>query len=137
MTKDFHLSDVLSVSTGYLISNRGMRGIYDIMNHVFEDSLSTIGLMMMADKARDEVLRQHPQLVVVNDELAERETSGLLPKRKDEWDAWLAQEIARFGEYLPIKSMENSPGAPSLDEQMAEAMSINPKLEIITVIIDD
>ena len=39
--KSFHISDVLSVTTGKLVSSRHMDGIYDILNFLTGDSLYT------------------------------------------------------------------------------------------------
>lgn len=39
--KTFHISDVLSITTGRLVSSRHMVGIYDILNFLTGDSLFT------------------------------------------------------------------------------------------------
>lgn len=39
--KTFHISDVLSVTTGRLVSSRHMEGVYDILNFLTRDSLYT------------------------------------------------------------------------------------------------
>ena len=39
--KSFHISDILSVTTGRLVSSRHMDGIYDILNFLTGDSLYT------------------------------------------------------------------------------------------------
>jgi hypothetical protein len=39
--KQFHFSDILSVTTGRLVSTRHMDGIYDILNFLTEDNLYT------------------------------------------------------------------------------------------------
>jgi len=39
--KTFHFSDLLSVTTGKMLSTRGIEGIYDILNFMTNDNLST------------------------------------------------------------------------------------------------
>ncbi|WP_445080300.1 DUF7736 domain-containing protein [Brevibacillus laterosporus] len=39
--KSFHISDILSVTTGKLLSTRRMDGVYDILNHMTGESLLT------------------------------------------------------------------------------------------------
>jgi hypothetical protein len=39
--KSFHISDVLSATTGRLVSSRHMEGVYDILNFVTGDNLYT------------------------------------------------------------------------------------------------
>lgn len=40
-TKSFHISDVLSITTGRLVSTRHVEGIYDILNWMTGDSIFT------------------------------------------------------------------------------------------------
>jgi hypothetical protein len=63
MKKQFTLAQVLSVTDGHLACT--VPQLYDIMNHVLDDSLSTIGLAMMHDQAKAELLRQFPTLTGV------------------------------------------------------------------------
>jgi hypothetical protein len=41
MTKNFHLSDVLTITTGRLVSTRHMDGVYEILNWMTDDNLFT------------------------------------------------------------------------------------------------
>jgi len=40
-TKDFHISDILSITDGRLVSTRHMDGIYEILNFMTGDNLFT------------------------------------------------------------------------------------------------
>jgi hypothetical protein len=52
-SRQFHISDILSVSTGALLSSRRMDDIHDIMRHIVgDDGISTIGLAANAEEAR-------------------------------------------------------------------------------------
>lgn len=64
-SKLFHLGDVLSITTGKLMSNRHMDGIYEILNFMTGDNLFTHQLSGAMDECRPYLLQQHPQLVDV------------------------------------------------------------------------
>jgi hypothetical protein len=76
-TKKFHISDILSVTTGRFLSTRGMDGLYDIMAFVTGDeNISTIGLMQCADYAKSVLLQQFPHFDInVPETVNSRETA--------------------------------------------------------------
>ena len=39
-TKEFHLGDILTITTGLSLSNRDLKGIYDILDFMAGDRLS-------------------------------------------------------------------------------------------------
>lgn len=61
-TKDFHLGDVLSITTGVLVSFRSMEGIYDILNFMTGDDLFTHQLPRATDECKPHLLEQFPEL---------------------------------------------------------------------------
>ena len=61
-TKMFTLGDVLSVTTGRLVSPRQIEGIYDILNWMTSDSLSTHQLGRASDECKPYLLEQFPHL---------------------------------------------------------------------------
>ena len=92
-TRTFHIGDILSVTTGFLVSPRHMEGIYDILNFMTQDNLFTHQLPRASDECRPYLLRQHPQLSYVNASVVTREN----------WQSWLAERVAEFGEQLPVE----------------------------------
>lgn len=60
--REFDLSDVLSATTGRLLSLRHMEGIYDVLNYMTGDNLMTHQLPRAMDQVKPEILRQHPDL---------------------------------------------------------------------------
>ena len=94
-TKDFHLGDVLSVTTGNLLSPEGIGGVYKILNWMTGESMFTHQIPRIIGEARQVVLRQHPQL-------ADVDASGV---NGDNFRQWLGEQVARFGEVLPIEPM--------------------------------
>jgi len=61
-TKQFDISDVLSITTGRLVSTRHMDGVYDILNYMTGESLFTHQLGRASDACKPELLRQFPIL---------------------------------------------------------------------------
>jgi hypothetical protein len=92
MGKRFDLSDVLSITTGRLVSTRHIDGVYDILGYMTGEAPFTHQLPRFSDECRPHLLRQHPQLVdVTGDEVT-----------TDNWRQWLAAQRVRFGDSLEI-----------------------------------
>lgn len=94
--REFPLADILSVTTGRLLSRRHMDGIYDILGYMTGENLFTHQLPRASDACRPALLQQHPQLKDVNP-----------PAGIDAPDlmAWLANAEAEHGETLPVHSV--------------------------------
>lgn len=63
--REFDLSDILSVTTGVLLSRRHVEGLYDLMGFMTGDSLYTHQLGRAMDSCKPELLRQMPWLANV------------------------------------------------------------------------
>jgi hypothetical protein len=88
----FHLGDVLSITTGILLSPDKMFGVSKIMNFMVNEDLDTLALPIFAEQCSEEILKQHPQLKEIN-------TSGVDSTNCDDW---LKKQIIIYGEYLEI-----------------------------------
>jgi len=104
-TRMFDLGDILSVTTGKLVSPRRIEGVSDILGYMTGERLFTHQL----DRAREEcepwLLRWHPQLArVIGDDV-----------NGDNWADWLAAEKEFFGESLPVYPI------PQDDHEMSTA----------------
>jgi len=64
-TKAFPIKDILSVSTGIMVSDKKMQGVYDVMDF-FYPGITTIGLAYMQETAAEKIFEQHPVLRDVN-----------------------------------------------------------------------
>ncbi len=93
--REFHLSDVLSITTGRLVSLRHMEGEYDVLNFMTDDNLSTHQLPRAADECKPELLKQHPQLCSVDASCVNSEN----------WTDWLNEQIKKFGECLTVRRL--------------------------------
>ena len=102
MSKDFHLGDILTVTTGRLVSPTHMDGIYGILNYMTQDNLYTHQLPRASDQCKPWLLRWHP-------ELAEVDTGGLdnLPKAAAGHlvALWLEEQVVRFGETMWVETI--------------------------------
>lgn len=92
-SKLFHLGDILSITTGRLVSPRHMEGVYDILNYMTNDDLYTHQLPRVSRECAPYLLQQHPAL-------ADIDTSLILPG--DNWREWLGAMESKYGEYLPV-----------------------------------
>ena len=93
--RSFHLGDILSITTGRLVSPTGMDGIYDILNYMTDDELYTHQLPKASDEYKPHILAQYPQLEKVD-------ASSVNGKN---WKSWLEQQIAKYGKELEIKPL--------------------------------
>lgn len=106
-SRQFHLGDALSITTDFLLSPRGMEGIYDLLNFMTGDQLFTHQLPRAQKECRPWLLRQHPQLDTSDTRYAVMELSVNLRSvtREDRpylCTGWLAQQVLRLGEMLNV-----------------------------------
>ena len=77
-TKTFHVSDILSVTTGRLVSIHHMDGVYDVLNFMTGQSLMTHALPRAKKEIAPVILEQHPALATVD-------ASFCTPENHREW----------------------------------------------------
>lgn len=103
MPRDFHITDILTITTGNLVSNRHMDGVYDLLNFMTGGSIYTHQIPRVMRECEPALKRQHPHLT-------DADTSGITPEnlaaRTEEW-------IAAYGETLPV-----APLAPGQHEEI-------------------
>ena len=126
--KAFDLGDILSITDGRLVSPRLMEGVYDILNFMTGDNLTTIGLMSAMPPCRDALLEQHPQLAPVSEDETELGPST--------FRAWLDGWKAKLGDSLPVTPLA-SWEKRTLDADVADILSRNPNAQILGVEVPD
>jgi len=94
-TKRFHLGDVLSVTTGRLLSPRHMAGVYEILNHMTGDSLFTHQLPRASRECEPFLRQQFPALA---DETAADVT-------RENHREWLAAAVVKHGEWFDVEPL--------------------------------
>lgn len=91
-TKDFHITDILSMTTGKLVSSRRMTGVYELAEWMAGEPIWTHQLPRMFREAAPVLLAAHPQL-------ANADCEGVTPENLvDRTAGWVAQ----FGATLPV-----------------------------------
>lgn len=95
MMKSFHLSDILSISTGRLVSTRHITGVYDILGYMSGEQLQTVALGRVADEALPYLFEQMPWLRDIQHDHV----------NEDNWQDWLAELIEAHGEYHDVRPM--------------------------------
>lgn len=125
MKKEFHLGDVLSMTTGRLLSPRGMEGIYDILGFMTGETLFTHQLPHASRKCSPHLEKQFPELHTPEMDFALGELTLML-ERIDKQDidnlliGWISKQALRLGldGVNPILEVENIPvkeGATPVD----------------------
>lgn len=94
-TKQFHLGDILSITTGKLLSKTHMDGIYRIAQHLAGEPVWTHQLGRVMQESKPHLLRQFPALAAID-------ATGVTP---DNHAAWLAQRVAEHGEWFDVAPM--------------------------------
>jgi len=90
-TREFHIGDILSVTTGRLVSPRHIDGVYDILNWMTGDSLFTHQLPRASRECEQPLREQFPDLaaIVPPEDFGDSEAAVY---------AWLAEQVAQHGE---------------------------------------
>ncbi|MGY1549547.1 DUF7736 domain-containing protein [Streptomyces sp. MN6] len=92
-TRNYPLADILTMTTGRLLSHRHMDGVYDIANYMTGDNLMTHQLPRAAEACGPALLAQHPKLQGVEPP-AGIDVPDLM--------AWLVNAERELGEQLPV-----------------------------------
>jgi hypothetical protein len=107
-TKEFHLGDILSITTERLVSSSHMGGVYDILNFMTGDNLFTHQLPRAGRECKPYLLEQLPQLGGVEMKRSVATLDRRLKATSDKEErrriveSWLAEQVVKYGEYLPV-----------------------------------
>lgn len=122
-TKDFHIGDVLSVTTGRLVSPRHIGGVYDILNWMTGENLMTHQLPRVSEECEPFLKAQHPDLseVTVPDSINSEESLLF----------WLAEMTDRYGVTRPVSPL--AAADHTYIDPIAEIKMIRPDMPIIGI----
>lgn len=95
MSKQFHISTVLSVTTGKMLSLEGMSGIYHILNYLTGVTIYTHQIPRAMDACKPWLLQKYPNLADVN--ALGIDVSNL--------SRWVAEQEIKFGESLSLEPL--------------------------------
>ena len=99
MTRElFAIADVLCITTGRLISPRGIDAVYDIVGWMIKDrSVTTLGLLAHSAECKKAILNQYPELLDFVEAPApiESYSSDELQEYYDRWIESVSREVSR------------------------------------------
>jgi hypothetical protein len=128
-TKTFHLGDILSITTGCLVSPRHIGGVYDILGWMTGESLMTHQVPRACGECEGPLLAQHPDLAAI----VTPETFGDDPERGVA--DWLTAQVAVYGEtreVAPLAAEDHTYIDP-----ITELRAMNPDAEVIVITAPD
>ena len=120
--KKFHIGDVLSITSDYLVSPRLIDGVYDICSWMTGEDVYTHQLPRVAAEIEDNLRRQHPGLAAV-------EVPGGMSSEAEVL-AFLSGLYGEFGEYVDVAPLADRRDHTSIDP-IAEVRMINPSVTVI------
>lgn len=91
----FPLGDILYITTGVLLSERGISSIYDILKFMVGEKVFSIQIPRIRQECIRYVLDELPWL-------ADIDASGV---NEENWRDWLDVQIALYGEFHEISSI--------------------------------
>lgn len=94
-----HLGDILSITTGALVSPDHIGGVYRILNHLTGDDLMTHQLPAACDAMKPHLVAQFPTLAAIQ---APKFDGEAHVKR------WLAEQVAIHGEWHEVTAPPSS-----------------------------
>jgi len=124
--ESFHLGDVLSITTGCLVSPDHMDGVNRILQHVVGEPLWTHQLPRAADECRPSLLAQHP-------DLADVEVPDAFDG-KEHVERWLAEQVQRYGERRDVRPL--APQEHTSINPISELLMLKPDAQVVVVEVD-
>lgn len=125
-TKPMPLGDILSVTTGALVSRDHMDGLYRILNHMTGEPVFTHQIPRVGRECTPRLLEQHPQLA----DITVPDWSGGVDK--DTVYAWLDEMEAIYGTELPVTPL--APGDHTSIGPLTELAMNYPHLTVMPVV---
>ncbi|AOY74740.1 hypothetical protein [Clostridium formicaceticum] len=95
ISQKFHIGDVLSITTGKLVSTRHMDGIYDILKFMTGRSVFTHEIPDFIRECQKFLLEQFPQLTHANADQVD----------ENSLESWIKEQEKTYGKELDIKPL--------------------------------
>ena len=120
-TREFHIGDVLSITSGFLVSPRGMEGVTEILDYVTGDHLFTHQLPRAARESEAWLLEQHPYLKNID-------CSGM---DADSIPLFLEGIVAQHGKMLRIRPLPD--GKHEVRDAYQELVEMKGKENVLVI----
>lgn len=124
-SRSFELGDVLSITTGRLVSSRLIDGVYDILNYMTDDDLYTHQLPRASKECRPYLFDQHPQLVNVDATTVTGEN----------WQTWLDEQKKLYGDSLSVSPIPKDDH--TIIDPIIEAEQMVGKDKVISINLEE
>jgi hypothetical protein len=121
-TQTFHLGDLLSITTGVLVSPSRMDGVYEILQFLVGEPLWTHQLPRARDECATALIRQFPLLA----DITVPQLDGAA-----KYAEWLDEQCEKYGTYFEVSPMD--PADHTSINPLAEIAMIAPDLPVIVV----
>ncbi|MDP1689462.1 MAG: hypothetical protein Q8L47_05055, partial [bacterium] len=138
-TKKFHLGDVLTITTGRLVSPRHIDGVYDILNFMTGDNLFTHQLPRAMDECKPYLFAQFPQFAMpeIQDRITQldkmlKTKDGKAEPKKLVAD-WLAKQVEKYGKIFDVKPIPK--GAHQVKNPIKEAVEMTGGIRKVIVAV--
>lgn len=99
------LGDVLSVTTGALVSRDHIGGVYRVCDHMTGASNMTHQLPRVCEQITPVILQQHPELAEIKPPRFGFPDDATAEQRRRIVFEWLAEQEARYGETVDLEPL--------------------------------
>jgi len=120
-TKAFHIGDILSITTGSLVSPDHIGGVYNILGWLVDENLMTHQLPRVSRECEGFLIEQFPELP----------TEAPTLTSKDEVFAWLDVMVAEHGETREVPRMPRVDHTPI--DPLMEIRLLRPDAQVFVV----
>lgn len=124
--KEFHIGDVLTITTGIMVSPEGIGGVYQILDWMTGDQLFTHQLPRASDICEPILKGLYPEIAKVEIPDASNVPESLIPEF---WIDWLAKKAAIHGEKIRVPKLTTYTPIDPLEE----LITMRPDATIIMV----
>lgn len=122
--KNFHIGQVLTVTTGFMVSPNGIAGVYEILDWMTGDNLFTHQLPRASNICEPILKGLYPEIASVKIPDTSEVPDSLIPEF---WMDWLNKQADKFGEQIAVpKLLTYTPIDP-----LEELIQMRPNAEII------
>lgn len=90
--KKFHLSDILSIITGKMVSVNGMSGVYDVLCYLTGKEICTFQVPFLLDVSKVQLLTMFPYFANIKADQITNENAN----------EWIVEAISIYGESVEI-----------------------------------
>jgi len=131
--RSFHISDVITILSGRLVSTRHIEGVYDILGFMTDSQPFTHQLPRLSDEVKPYLAAEHPELAKI--EIPET----FAGEKREEVElsilTWLNSLYPTFGTEVLVSRIPAE--AHTEIDPLTELAQVAPNAKVIVVSVDD